>query len=134
MTKVKGKDGKLYDGSNMIAEVKDWSIDVNMNLEDTTAMGDVAEEVTPTIYGADMSFSGFYDPDDTAQGGLLGKLIAGTPLTFDAIYSGTHGGTGKGITGTLYLSKYSRKGTHKGMVEFDASGKFSGTISEETTL
>lgn len=134
MAKIKGIQCRLYDGSSAIA-TENWDISEGMQLIETSEQGDSGEEWTATFTNGNVSFSGFYDPADSTLLGLLTKLRAGTAVTFTGIFTGTKGsGSAVGVTGSILLEKFDRKTDKKGMVNYNASGKISGTATDATNL
>ena len=134
MAKLKGINCKLYDGSDVIP-TKDWSLDEGMDLEDTTAQGAASTEWTAMLGNGTVSFTGYWDPAVAAHTALVTKLRAGTPISFTGIFSGTKGsGSAIGVTGSFILEKFTRKTAVKGIVEFTASGKVSGAVTDATNL
>ena len=134
MAKLKGINCKLYDGSDVIP-TKDWTLDEGMDLQDTTDQGDASTEWTAMLGNGTVSFTGYWDPADSGHTGLVTKLRAGTAISFTGIFSGTKGsGSAIGVTGSFTLEKFTRKTAVKGIVEFDASGKVSGALTDATNL
>jgi hypothetical protein len=134
MAKVKGINCILYDGSTQIY-TENWTIDEGMQLIETSEQGDTGEEWTATFTNGNVSFDGFWDPNNAEHVALITKLRAGTPITFTGTYVGTKGsGTAVGVQGTVIMEKFSRKTGKKDMVGFSASGKISGTPTDATNL
>lgn len=134
MAKIKGINCKLYDGSTIIP-TEEWAIDEGMQLIETSEQGDTGEEWTATFTNGNVTFSGFYDPSDSGQSGLITKLRAGTPVTFTGIFTGTKGsGSAVGVTGSMIMEKFTRTTNKKDMVKFTASAKISGTASDASNL
>lgn len=134
MAKLKGINCKLYDGATLIP-TEDWTLDEGMDLEDTTDQGDSATEWTAMLGNATVSFTGYWDPSDSGHTGLVTKIRAGTAISFTGIFSGTKGsGSAIGVTGSFILEKFTRKTATKGIVEFTASGKVSGAVTDATNL
>lgn len=134
MAKLKGINCKLYDGSDVIP-TKDWTLDEGMDLQDTTDQGDASTEWTAMLGNGTVSFTGYWDPAVSAHTALVTKIRAGTAVSFTGIFSGTKGsGSAIGVTGSFILEKFARKTAIKGIVEFDASGKVSGALTDATNL
>lgn len=134
MAKLKGINCKLYDGATLLP-TKDWSLDEGMDLEDTTVQGAASTEWTAMLGNGSVSFTGYWDPADSGHTGLVTKIRAGTPISFTGIFSGTKGsGSAIGVTGSFILEKFTRKTAVKGIVEFTASGKVSGAVTDATNL
>jgi hypothetical protein len=134
MAKLKGLNGKLYDGSTQIP-IENITLDEGMNLEEDSNMGDTAENYDATQSSGDISFDGFWEPAVGEHVALVTKMRAGTPISMTWILSGTKGsGTAIGVTGTFTMNKFTRKETKKGMLTFTASGKFSGILADATNL
>lgn len=134
MAKLKGTDGKLYDGSTQI-KINQITLNDNMNLVETGTLDSSGEEYVGTMASGDISFDGFFDPSDGGITGLVTKVRAGTAISCTWILSGTKAsGSAIGVTGTFTLDKFSRKTGKKDMVTFSASGKFSGALTDATNL
>lgn len=134
MAKIKGINCLLYDGDSQI-KTENWTVDEGMTLIETSEQGDTGEEWTATFTNGNVTFDGFYDPSDATLLGLLNKLRAGTEVNFSGIFVGVKGsGTAVGVTGVMLMEKFTRKTDKKGMVQYNASAKISGTATDATNL
>ena len=134
MAVISGTSGKIYDNATAIGSISQWSMNVDMGMSETGALGDVAKKPMPTVYGASGSMSGKYNKADGGQGGLFAKIIAGTAITLDLIESGTHGGSGAGYTGTVYLKNYKVTAKWDDYDEFSSDFDFYGAVSYSSSM
>lgn len=65
MAVTHGKNGKIKLGSNVVAEITNYSYDESVETADSTSMGDAAMTHTSGIPGWNASVECFYDPTDT---------------------------------------------------------------------
>jgi hypothetical protein len=134
MAVIKGTTGAVYDNATKVGSITQWELNVTMDMDETSELGDVAKEPMPTIYGGTATIRGKYNKADGGQGGLWAKMIAGTAITLDLIESGTHGASGAGYTGTFYLKSYQVTASWEKYDEFSASLESSGAIAYSTTM
>ena len=59
-----GKGGKVVLDSNTIGEITEWTVDEDINLEETPTFGDEVITHTGTLKSASGSFSGYFDAAD----------------------------------------------------------------------
>jgi len=93
MSAISGLGGKVMLGSVVIANIKEWQISgFVMGTYDTTAFGSTIKTFIPDGTGdpGTISFSGNYDPADTAgQKALDALCLAGTVSTDLYLYANT---------------------------------------------
>jgi len=72
-----GRTGSLQLAGGEIYKIKDWSLTVNMNLLDVTALGDVASKSTPGLISGTGSANASYYHDGTGNSpiALLNKIM-----------------------------------------------------------
>ncbi len=132
-----GKGGKAMYGSVVIANIKEWSISgFSISPADITAFGDTIKKYTVADAGepGTVSFSGNYDPADTAgQLALSTVCKAGTELTNLYLYANTSTYWGVAAGGAIIVTKadavtLARSGV--GTISFE--GKVSGGAMTQT--
>lgn len=134
MAVTSGTSGKIYDNATQVGSISQWSMNADMGMEETGALGDVAKKPKPTIYGVSVDISGKYDKADGGQGGLWAKFIAGTAITLDLIESGAHGGSAAGYTGSFYMKSYKVTAKWDGYDEFTGTFDAYGAVAYSTTI
>jgi len=92
---IKGNAGSIKLSTNVVAEMKEWSVEVAQEFVDTTAFGDTMREQTATFASWSGSGSGSYDIADTnGQLALQTAWLAGTTVTPRFYVDTTHYYTG----------------------------------------
>lgn len=70
-----GRTGKLKLSSNEVAKVRDWSLDVSVDLLETTALGDTAKTYVPGMFSATGSANlAYYTGASTGVVSLMEKI------------------------------------------------------------
>ena len=123
-----GKEGTVKIGSNVIAEIRDWSITETGETADNTSMGDSARTHLATVSSWEASVSSWWDETDTNGQGAMTinasltlNLYPEGAVSNDTFYSGT--ATITGITRNAALD---------GMVEVAFTAQGNGTLTEST--
>ena len=75
-----GKGGKVVIDTDTIGEIDEWTLDEDINLEETPTFGDDVITHTGTLESASGSFSGYFDPDD------INKVKQGTTINNLELY------------------------------------------------
>jgi hypothetical protein len=125
MANHKGSEGTAKIGSNVIAEVKDWSISESAETIDDTTLGDTARTKTVGLTSASGSMTAFWDETDTTGQGAMTvgaevalKLYPEGATTGDIFASLSAIITEKGVSTTL-----------DGMVETSMSFEANGVVT-----
>ena len=125
MANHKGSEGTAKIGSNVIEEVKDWSISESAETIDDTTLGDTARTKTVGLTSASGSMTAFWDETDTTgQGAMTAgaevalKLYPEGATTGDTFASLSAIITEKGVSTTL-----------DGMVETSMSFEANGVVT-----
>lgn len=138
MGAINGSGGKVVLGSDTVAEIKEWSISgFEMGTLETTAFGDAIRKYIPDDTGepGTISFSGNYDPTDTAgQDAIAALCKAGTTTTDLKLYVDANSWWEVDSGGTIIVTKATaitlpRNGL--GTISFE--GKVSGAWLKKTT-
>lgn len=75
-----GKGGSVVVDSTTLGEIGEWTLDEDINLEETPVFGDNVVTHTGTLKSASGSFSGYFDATD------LGNIDPGTAITNLELY------------------------------------------------
>jgi len=125
MANHKGSEGTAKIGSDVIAEVKDWSISESAETIDDTTLGDTARTKTVGLTSASGSMTAFWDETDTTGQGAMTvgaevalKLYPEGATTGDTFASLSAIITEKGVSTTL-----------DGMVETSISFEANGVVT-----
>lgn len=96
MTAISGKDGKVTDGTNTLAEISEWSLDVEADVMEVTKFGDQWRVKIVGLKDWSGSFAGRWDMTDTnGQLAFQNAILGGTTKTVrlyvnaSQYYSGT---------------------------------------------
>ena len=116
-----GSEGKVFIGSNQIAEVKSWSLEVTADTVDASTIGTSWRKNQATIKSWAGSLDAFWDEADSNG---QGALIAGKTVTLNLYPEGDEEGNSY-FTGNVIITSISYKASFDGLVE--ASFSFTGT-------
>jgi predicted secreted protein len=123
-----GSEGKVFIGSNQVAEVKSWSLEIKTDTTDASIIGTDWRKNQATIKSWSASFEGFWDETDT-QG--QGSLVAGTTVTLNLYPEGNDSGD-TFWSGDAIVESVSYSGAFDGIVEASFSVTGNGAITEST--
>lgn len=116
-----GSEGKVFIGTNQVAEVKSWSMEVTSDTVDASIIGTQWRKNQATIKGWSGSFDAFWDETDTTG---QGALSAGATVTLNLYPEGNASGA-KYWSGDIIITSISYNAAFDGIVE--ASFSFTGT-------
>ncbi len=116
-----GSEGKVFVGSNQIAEVKSWSLEVTADTVDASVIGSQWRKNQSTIKSWAGSFDAFWDEADSKG---QGALTAGKTVTLNLYPEGDEQGNTY-FTGSVIITSISYKASFDGLVE--AGFSFTGT-------
>ena len=116
-----GSEGKVFVGSNQIAEVKSWSLEVTADTVDASTIGSQWRKNQATIKSWAGSFDAFWDEADSKG---QGALTAGKTVTLNLYPEGDEEGNTY-FTGSVIITSISYKASFDGLVE--AGFSFTGT-------
>lgn len=120
MAVLAGNAGKVQVGSSTVAEIDQWSLNIDRNLTNTQSFGDTWEESTATLGKFSGTFQGRYDNTDTnGHIALQNAALAGTTVSVKLYVDATHY-----FSGSVFLTM-NPKADESGVVE--ASYSFTGT-------
>lgn len=77
-------------GTTVVGEMKEWSLDMQMDTPDATAFGDTWREFVSGIKTWTGSFSGNFDGSDSAQTSLRSAFLAGSVCSYRFAVDSSH--------------------------------------------
>lgn len=116
-----GSEGKVFIGSDQVAEIKSWSLEVNSDTVDTSIIGTSWRKNQATIKSWSGNFEGFWDETDTDG---QGALVVGGTVTLNMYPEGDDSGDTY-WTGDVIITAISYSASFDGIVE--ASFTYTGT-------
>src|SRR2546428_12658743 len=125
MAQFAGKGGKVTVGANTVAELDEWDLSINADLNEITKFLDSAKGFLPGVYEWNGSFKGRYDSTDTnGQLALLNAILNGTQIAISLYIDAT-----KKWAGNIYMKTINPKAavTDNVVVSFAFQG--SGAIA-----
>lgn len=127
MATHKGKEGVVKIGSDVVGEVKSFSVEITANEVNTSTLGSDWTGTDSTQNSWSGSLDLFYDPADTAQGGVT----VGDKVTLALYYEGDTAGLAYD-TGSALITSVSRSQSFDGMVEQTVSFTGDGALTTST--
>tara|TARA_Y100001968_G_C19015500_1_gene552627 strand:+ start:170 stop:559 length:390 start_codon:yes stop_codon:yes gene_type:complete len=123
-----GKNGLVKNGSNTVAEVRNWSLELSAETIEDTAMGDTARTYLSGLTSASASIDCFWDETDT-NGQVA--LSPGSSVTL-VLYPEGSDSSDTYFTGTAIVTSKSITGSFDGMVEASISATYTGAVTTST--
>lgn len=123
MAALAGTGGSVKIGTNTVAEIGEWSVDIGLDSYDVSAFGDAWKRFISGLKGWTGSAGGRLDMTDTnGQVAIQNAILNGTTVTLRLYVDST-----KYYSGTAYITQASYSASVGGTV--DASFSFTGTGS-----
>lgn len=122
-----GSEGKVFVGSDQVAEVKSWSMEVTSDTVDASIIGTSWRKNQATIKSWSGSFDAFWDETDSDG---QGALAVGGTVTLNMYPEGDESGDTY-WTGDVIITSISYSAAFDGLVE--ASFSFTGTGALSTS-
>jgi predicted secreted protein len=120
-----GKDGALKIGANTVAEIDDWSLDINLDNADITKFGDQWKVKLTTLKSWSGKAKGRFDQTDTnGQAALQSALLGGTTVAIKFFANAT-----ANYNGTAFCKAIHPKATVGGVVEVDFDLEGTGALT-----
>ena len=126
-----GKRGVLavgVGGTDEVAELRNWSINEDGGLEDTSVMGDDWTKSDPVLKSWKGSCGGFWDATDTAG---QGALVIGAQVTLTLFPGGNTSGLKK-WSGLATVASVDTEAAHNGHVAFKVNFEGYGALTKST--
>jgi predicted secreted protein len=123
-----GSEGKVFVGSNQIAEIKSWSLEVTSDVTDASTIGTSWRKNQATIKSFSGSFEGFWDETDTDG---QGSLTVGGTVTLNLYPEGNDSGDTY-WSGDVIITSISYNASFDGIVEASFGYTGTGALTEST--
>ncbi|MCH2547308.1 MAG: phage tail protein [Alphaproteobacteria bacterium] len=128
MATTAGSEGKVLVGSDQVAEIKSWSLEITSDTVDASIIGTSWRKNQATIKSWSGSFEGFWDDTDTLG---QGALTVGSTVTLNLHPEGND--TGDTFwTGDVIITSISYNASFDGIVEASFSFTGNGALTEST--
>mgnify|MGYP001319850460 CR=1 FL=1 len=128
MANHKGSEGTVKIGTDVIAEVRNWSIDESAETIDDTVLGDTAKTKKAGLTEWSGSLECFWDETD-ANG--QGAMTIGAEVTLNLYPEGDTSGDTY-FSGSAIITAIGAKGSHDGMVEASFGCEGNGALTKPT--
>ena len=129
MATHKGSEGIVKVGSsNVVAEIRSYSIEESADTLEDTSMGDSARTYKPSLTSFSGSLDVFWDETDTSG---QGALSIGAEVTLNFYPEGDTAGDTY-YTGSAIVTGVSRTASYDGLVEASISVQGNGALTEST--
>lgn len=128
-----GKKGLLSWNSKAIANINEWSADLDTSMLETTSWSTGTDQwrtFAAGLSGAAFTFNGFLDPTSTSIVDIQTDVI--TPAS-RAVKLEIDKDGGGAYTGTAFLERWSARVNIDGISEVSGSGRFTGAVTYSTT-
>lgn len=125
MAALAGTGGSVKLGSNTVAEIGEWSLDIGLDTNEVSAFGDSWKRFITGLKGWTGSATGRFDQTDTnGQVALQNALLNGTTVSIRLYVNATNY-----YSGTAYITQESPKASVGGTVDVDFSFTGTGALS-----
>ena len=129
MATHKGSEGIVKVGStNVVAEIKSYSIEESADTLEDTSMGDSAKTYKASLTSFSGSLDVFWDETDSSG---QGALSIGSEVTLSIYPEGDTAGDVY-YSGSAIVTGVSRTGSYDGLVEASISVQGNGALTEST--
>ena len=112
-------------GTARVGGLSEWSMSVGMSTVETTSFADQWDTAVPSTRNASGSFTGSWDPTDTAQTSMVNGALGGSAV---ALKLYTNGSAYWNI-GTAYLESMETSISQKGKGDLSFNFKVSGPVT-----
>lgn len=121
--------GLVFDGGAADAVVTQWTMDHNVELADTTAMGDKDRTFdTYTLRNTTGSGSAYYDPGNAGIAKLDDYIVSSTTPASAVLRLETVDGSA-GYTGTAWISGITLGASVDGVITFNFNYQYTGGVT-----
>lgn len=122
---ISGKDGKVAIGANTVVDIGEWSLDLDSDLQETTAFGDQWKRRVAGVKDATGSFSGRWNvaaanQQEALQNAFLNSTTVALRLYVDAV---------KYYSCTAFIKGMSPSAAVDGVVEQEFTFEADGAVT-----
>lgn len=128
MAAIAGKGGQARVGANVVADVQEWSADIEKDLAESTALGASWKSNIPTLKGGSGSLSMSFNLTDTnGQKALQDSFFNDTTVTLNLDTAAS--GTLRTYSGAAWVTKLSPGVKVSDRVMFSIDFTFDGAVT-----
>ena len=113
-------------GTTTVGGLSEWTMSISMSTVETTSFADQWDTAVPSTRAASGSFTGSWDPTDTAQSNMVNGTLGGSAVAL-RLYTA---GTSYWNIGTAYLESMETSTSQKGKAELSFNFKASGPVTK----
>lgn len=133
MTAIVGNAGALKVGGNVVAELRNYSVEMTSDTIETSNMGDSTRQYVKGLSQFSGSADAYWDPTHFTTVDLDGLIFGSVGSTGTAVVFYPEGDVGSGtdkiLSGTVIVTGYTINGSFDGMVEASISFQGTGALS-----
>ncbi|MDE2099062.1 MAG: hypothetical protein KGL39_17545 [Patescibacteria group bacterium] len=128
MAAIVGKGGAVKVGANTVAELDEWTLDIDADTLDDTSFGSDWKTYLQGLKSWTGSLKGRWDvaTDTNGQAALQAALLGGTSITLALDVDST---TPHGYTGTAFVKKLAIGANIKDLITFQCDFEGSGALT-----
>jgi len=123
-----GNEGTVKVGTNAVAEVRSWSLDITSDTVEDTVMGDSYRSHKPSLKSWSGSMDVYIDETDTTG---QGAMTVGSEVTVNFYYEGETTGDSY-YTGSVIVTSNTLSSSFDGMLEGTIAFTGNGTLTSST--
>lgn len=131
-----GWDGHVLIGSNEVAQINEWTLEMTADALEKTNFGSTYDrEFTPGMRSFTASLTGYSEDTDAAQLAALAEFTTNSTPAVVTLVLLTNNTTGAkcGFTGSAVLSGITRGATPDGLQSFSANAQYTGSLTTYAT-
>ncbi len=122
---ISGKDGKVAIGASTVVDIGEWSLDLDLDLQEVTAFGDQWKRRVAGIKDATGSFSGRWNvAAANQQEALQNAFLNSTTVALRLYVNATNY-----YSGTAYIKSFTPSAAVDGVVEAEFGFEIDGAVT-----
>ena len=121
---IVGHQGKIMIGDTEVAQINQWSLDVDVKLLEATPFGETWEKKVPGLKSWSGKASGWWDMSDAGQRAVQEVLLSGSCVTLKLYTNATNH-----YYGTALIKTINVKASAGDLVEIEISFEGTGPLS-----
>lgn len=128
MAAIAGKGGQVRIGAAVVADVQEWTADIEKDTAESTALGASWKTAIPTLKGGSGSLAmSFNMADTTGQKAMQDSFFNDTLVTLNLDTASS--GTLRTYSGSAWVTKFSTGVKVDDRVTYDVDFQFDGAVS-----
>lgn len=122
-----GKDGVIKIGSNLVGELRSYSIEQTMETVETTVMGDADRSFSPSLKGFSGTLECYFDDTNAGQGALKPGDTGVLSVQMEGDTTGDHK-----LSGNIIVTSRSIGASFDGVTDASITFQGTGALTEGT--